>query len=604
MQLSDIDDWNVGALHSISTELQSELHTVTDVAHELEKVAQLPGWESPAADAARGKITSVRSDVLDDAAVLGAVQQLAEETAASVTTLQTKLADLRALVAAQGGHLSLSDSGEVSISGTPDEVKKLQQLADDIEARAMALIRQAQDIDNDCAEVFGHVANGDIRAGGATDVAGAFHAGEQQSGLSAPYPPEGPGTEPKDVTAWWNALSEQEQQKMLAEHPDWVNGRDGVPTEVRSKLNIPSMERELADAQAKLSVMPTFQEYLGRHHEMTAEQAHIAYDAMMAPLQKRVADAKGIQKSMLLNPDHPELGYDPDKYLMLFKPGEHETLAAVAVNNPDNADYVTVTTPGMNTHGTSMPTMVSEATALQAEMKQQLVLAHMPDKTPAAIAWFGYDPPDTSDLSIFGAIPETRANAGAVDLASFYRGINATNIHGSDVELSAFGHSYGSTTTAQALNELGQKGVVDNAAFYGSPGLGWSNDKVLGLIPQPIRDEPDLYLDQGHGFVMSAHNDPVSEGYGPGNLLPSLADAGGHGPNTNTLPLEHLSSDPVTTADGVARQGAVGHSEYPRPFEVHNPDGTTREVLRTPGYNLAIIGAGLADDPRGLLIRE
>ena len=115
---------------------------------------------------------------------------------------------------------------------------------------------------------------------------------------------------------------------------------------------------------------------------------------------------------------------------------------------------------------------------------------------------------------------------------------------------------------------------------------------------------PDLYLDQGHGFVMSAHNDPVSEGYGPGNLLPSLADAGGHGPNTNTLPLEHLSSDPVTTADGVARQGAVGHSEYPRPFEVHNPDGTTREVLRTPGYNLAIIGAGLADDPRGLLIRE
>ena len=175
---------------------------------------------------------------------------------------------------------------------------------------------------------------------------------------------------------------------------------------------------------------------------------------------------------------------------MLFKPGEHETLAAVAVNNPDNADYVTVTTPGMNTHGTSMPTMVSEATALQAEMKQQLVLAHMPDKTPAAIAWFGYDPPDTSDLSIFGAIPETRANAGAVDLASFYRGINATNIHGSDVELSAFGHSYGSTTTAQALNELGQKGVVDNAAFYGSPGLGWSNDKVLGLIPSPSWTNP------------------------------------------------------------------------------------------------------------------
>ena len=291
---------------------------------------------------------------------------------------------------------------------------------------------------------------------------------------------------------------------------------------------------------------------------------------------------------------------------MLFKPGEHETFAAVAVGNPDEADVVTVTTPGMNTHGTSMPTMVGEATALQAEMNRQLALAGMPEQTSAAVAWFGYDPPDTSDATIFGAIPETRANAGAVDLASFYRGINATNAHGSDVELSAFGHSYGSTTTAQALNELGEKGVVDNAAYYGSPGLGWANDKVLGFIPKPIFDEPDLFLDQGHGFVMSAHNDPVSEGYGPGNppLVPSLADFGGHGPNTNTLPLEPLGTNAATTSDGVQRQGAVGHSEYPRPVQVHNPDGTTRDVLRTPGYNLAIIGAGLADDPRGLLIRE
>ena len=265
---------------------------------------------------------------------------------------------------------------------------------------------------------------------------------------------------------------------------------------------------------------------------------------------------------------------------MLFKPGEHETFAAVAVGNPDEADVVTVTTPGMNTHGTSMPTMVGEATALQAEMNRQLALAGMPEQTSAAVAWFGYDPPDTSDATIFGAIPETRANAGAVDLASFYRGINATNAHGLDVELSAFGHSYGSTTTAQALNELGEKGVVDNAAYYGSPGLGWANDKVLGFIPKPVFDEPDLFLDQGHGFVMSAHNDPVSEGYGPGNppLVPSLADFGGHGPNTNTLPLEPLGTNAASTpSDGVQRQGAVGHSEYPRPVQVHNPDGTPRE---------------------------
>ena len=69
-----------------------------------------------------------------------------------------------------------------------------------------------------------------------------------------------------------------------------------------------------------------------------------------------------------------------------------------------------------------------------------------------------------------GARSERRANEAAPDLAEFYRGINATNEHGSDVHLSAFGHSYGSMATAQALNELGAAGVVDDAAFYGSPG--------------------------------------------------------------------------------------------------------------------------------------
>ena len=603
MNLGDIDDWNVGALNAISGELTTELRTVTEVADELHKVSALPGWDSPAADAARGKIRSVRGNVLDDAAGMGAIQQLAEETAAAVRTLQTQLAELRALVAAQDGHLSMSPDGEVSISGTPEQVKELQQLADDIETRAKALIRQAQDIDNDCAEVFGHVVAGDVRAGGATDTAGAFHAGEEQSGLSAPYPPTEPGTMPKDTTAWWNALSGEEQQKVLAEHPDWIAGRDGVPTPIRSQANLPALDREVAAAEADLNAAPTFPEYFSRHPEWDAETARMNYDALMAPKITRAEGARSIRDSMLIDPKKPELGYDQNKYLMLFKPGEHEMNAIVSVNNPDEADVVTVTTPGMNTHATSMPSMVGEAQALNLEMRHQLDLAGHPEREVATIAWFNYDPPDTADLSSLGAAGEDRANAGGVDLASFYRGINATNVHGSDVELSAFGHSYGSTTTAQALNELGEKGVVDNAVFYGSPGLGHANDKILGVFGTFITNESDLNVDPGHAYVMSAYNDPVSEGYNWNGIpLPSLADGGLHGPNTNSLPLQHLSTAATTTADGVQRQGAVGHSEYPRPFQVPTPDGT-RDVLRTTGYNLAIVGAGLADQ-EGLLVRE
>src|SRR5690606_2970029 len=144
----------------------------------------------------------------------------------------------------------------------------------------------------------------------------------------------------------------------------------------------------------------------------------------------------------------------------------------------------------------------------------------------------------------------------------FYRGIVATNEHGSDVNLSAFGHSYGSLTTAQALHELGETGVVDNAAFYGSPGLGFTNPPPTeySLHGTPIRDESDMFLADGHAFVMSAPGDWISGDPKVGPFtLPSAGDLNQFGPNPSSLPLEQLSADATVTPDGVVREGAVGH---------------------------------------------
>ncbi len=38
------------------------------------------------------------------------------------------------------------------------------------------------------------------------------------------------------------------------------------------------------------------------------------------------------------------------------------------------------------------------------------------------------------------------------------------------------------------------------------------------------------------------------------------------------------------------REAAAGHSEYPRPFQIDN-----RDVLRTTGYNTAVVVAGLPE---------
>lgn len=147
MQLSDIDSWNVGALQSIAFELRDELRTIEGVATDLELISRLPGWDSPAADAARGRIGTAKANVLDDAAVIGAVAQLADETAAAVAKLQSQLEAVRADVAAQGGLLHLADNGDVTIGGSPDDREQLKHIAENIEARAKALIHQAEDID-------------------------------------------------------------------------------------------------------------------------------------------------------------------------------------------------------------------------------------------------------------------------------------------------------------------------------------------------------------------------------------------------------------------------------------------------------------------------
>lgn len=136
MQLSDIDSWNVGALQSIAFELRDELTTIEGVATDLELISRLPGWESPAADAARGRIGTAKRNVLDDAAVIGAVAQLAEETELAVGKLHTELDAVRAAVAAEGGLLHLADNGEVTVHGTPEQQEELKATAENIEARA------------------------------------------------------------------------------------------------------------------------------------------------------------------------------------------------------------------------------------------------------------------------------------------------------------------------------------------------------------------------------------------------------------------------------------------------------------------------------------
>jgi hypothetical protein len=287
---------------------------------------------------------------------------------------------------------------------------------------------------------------------------------------------------------------------------------------------------------------------------------------------------------------------------MLFDPHSGQRVhAAIAVGDPDTAEHVSVTTPGLNTTvAASMAGMVSEATSLRREALRQLSRAGRAEQQVAAIAWIGYDTPqvrlpdDPADLpaaarGLYQVCHDDVARTGAADLARFFDGIVAAR-GGAPLNLTAIGHSYGSLTTGLALQQPGRH-EVDAAIFYGSPGIGAATPAQLGLQPGTV-------------FTMATPDDPIRWAYdGPpiarvlARVIPGtfddallgaadLSGAGHFGPDPATNPtFVHLETGPARAADGWQLEGATGHSGYPEPGLAGLP--------RSTGYNIAAVVAGL-----------
>ena len=114
---------------------------------------------------------------------------------------------------------------------------------------------------------------------------------------------------------------------------------------------------------------------------------------------------------------------------------------------------------------------------------------------------------------------------------------------------------------------------MDDFVIYGSPGVN-------------ADDEADLGLQDGHAYVMEGQGSLSDRKFGDW-FVPEMGKTHQFGPDPSTSDFEQLSVAGTTTPDGVAREGVYTHADYPR-------DGSNGE-LRTSGYNMAVIIAGLAD---------
>ncbi|NOP97429.1 MULTISPECIES: alpha/beta hydrolase [Mycolicibacterium] len=588
LTLADIERWDASTLREVATALGKRGASANDVRSGLTKLPLIASWQGGGGDAARASLDKLSAYLASHGEEMARVSSATRSSADEIEGVKSALH--RIYEDARNEGFSIDPvSGEVTAtdqSKVGDPVYALQQAG--LEVRIKDLLVAADEADDGLAKAI-------------TD-AGGHSAGtdppDVRDALAKPVPDD-----PNQFHDYWEGLTPEERDALYQRDPTIAN-HNGMPGVDQDYYNRQTLDRELPRAQAAQDRVDA----LKAQHPDWADGKNIPppnepgaifadrprYEAWQRELNdaqngaKYLPDLQAIDRAVRDNPER--------KLMLLDTKSGQQVHAAIAVGDPDTADHVSVTAPGLNSsvHG-SIEGMANEAMNMRKEALDQLDLAKRSDETVAAIAWVGYDMPQVPGWDQLGASAEgfwdvshdDMARAGAHDLAGFYDGLNAA--HQGPLDLTAIGHSYGSLTTGLALQEPGDHGV-DNVLFYGSPGIEASTPE-------------DLHVQPGHVFAMEAPDDPIQKVYdtraivqGAGILGTYLSNEfGDFGPNPATNPnFTQLSTAPTTLPmpDGRTLEGVSGphaHSQYPQMGD--------NQQLRITGYNIAAVVAGTTPIP-------
>lgn len=500
--------------HAASARGQATL----DASRQLSTLAVFDTWEGATAEARKHTNATIRRDLDAHGYEALAVARAADQAADGIEHVQSELRTLRHDAAEL--HMTidaLTNKVVPTANALPTEVLLAEM---QLQPRLDAILAEATAVDQELATAI-NMADGDT-----------------------PVPADaGPAVGPQGLT----------------------------PTQRESDANQERLREERAKLQAHIKDLQAQAD----RARAAGDQARLAdLNAQLSAAQYRMGEFDSIGDA---------LGRAPETYLTHFDiPADpnQKIRAAVAVGNPDTATDISVTVPGLGSSTKdSLPGMVTEARNLQQTAQKQLDRLGLSGSV-VTIAWMGYDPPanprDTaSPRDLWRTINDYRARDGAANLSSYLEQVRANN---PAAHLSLFGHSYGSLTASLALQQLNSQGLhpVNDAVFYGSPGLELNSPSQLGLA-------------NGHAYVMRA----VGEDFIP-EVAP-LAPLHGWGTDPYGGMMPELSSQAGTSPDGVARAGVQSHADYPR--AVTGPGG--EQSLRMSGYNLAVVAAGIADLPDG-----
>ncbi|TDU04599.1 alpha/beta hydrolase family protein [Streptomyces sp. 846.5] len=336
----------------------------------------------------------------------------------------------------------------------------------------VAAMARATEVDERCAaELLRSAAQ--ARDGSALDLhVAAAQLASATALVAGALPPS--GSTPTQVRDWWQQLSRDEREMIIADASELIGGLDGVPCTDRDRANRVLLDC-LIDTDGDVS----------RRDALTA-------------VRERLRRQEGL--------------FPPALLLAIGTEGQGR--AVLAFGDPDRAADVAVYVPGM---GTTLADVAGKDGVRALAVHDAAAVLAPCSRPVAAVVWLGYDPPS--------GLPEgastARAVAGAAGYGRFLAGLRAT-ARGAPPHLTAIGHSYGSLLVGKAAQRPG--GIAaDEIVLLGSPGTGAVRAEQLGVPP-------------GHVWVAAAPGDPVTERLpAPSRLLASLL--AGHAPGA-LLPVQ------------------------------------------------------------------
>lgn len=546
--IDDIHRWDAGDVREVFDATRSQAEADFEAADGLATLPAFEDFGGDTADAARDSIGQTRRDLDSHGNEASAVAHAASIAADRIEQVKADLAAVENEALDANLIVDPVTNRVIPGPGFPLTVLNLLAVKDkmaELQARLDTVLAEANEVDDDLARAIN-------MAIGQAPI-------PETPPLDLPIPV---GKSPEEVHRWWDSLSEDQHNQLLRTRPEILGNLDGIPVEGRSEANITVMGHDIARVENATSALS--QDEMTRYYN--------ALEVRNA-LRENSADTGGTPT-----------------YLLVYKPEEFggQGRAAIAIGNPDTADDTVVHVPGTGnsvagTDWTADDGWLSGPDA--ANVYNETVAANGSDTT-SVVAWMGYNAPDSLTDPQVGQTGYARQ--GGALLAADVNALAVTNQ--GDSHVTVVGHSYGSTTVADAAADSGMS--ADDVVLVGSPGTDLADSAADFHLPEggdvyvgAASTDPVTHLggpEQAHipgtDITVALGQDPAIDGYGstrfkaevPGNDWPWADHSKYFTPGTESL----YSIADITSGNGDALQDhgmTAGHRDKIGAFGIDTP---------------------------------